>query len=40
MTIDDKTVEALRQIHSQLKLDEEVSETEKIMNGFGINLSF
>ena len=39
MTIDDKTVEALRQIHSQLKLDEEVTET-KIMNGFGINLSF
>ena len=33
MTIDDKTFETLRQIHSQLKLDEEVSESEtKIMN--------
>ena len=24
MTVDDETIEALRQIHSQLKLDEEV----------------
>ena len=26
MTVDDETIEALRQIHSQLKLDEEVND--------------